>query len=65
MKYKQDRCDDVGSFRVSRGGGWLYVAGLCRSANRYRYDPSYRYSYLGFRPARSCGFTITPEGGDD
>jgi formylglycine-generating enzyme required for sulfatase activity len=53
MKYKQDRCDDVGSTRVSRGGGWYNVARYCRSAYRFGISPSNRYNSLGFRPARS------------
>jgi formylglycine-generating enzyme required for sulfatase activity len=39
----------VGSFRVSRGGSWLYGPIFCRSALRFRYDPSYRFDSLGFR----------------
>ena len=34
---------------VIRGGGWFSSAGICRSANRYGYSPSHRYSNLGFR----------------
>jgi formylglycine-generating enzyme required for sulfatase activity len=43
-----------GSGRVSRGGGWDYVAALCRAAYRHRDHPVIRRSYLGFRPARSA-----------
>ena len=43
--------DGGSSLRVFRGGCWVSIARLCRSANRFRYDPGYRYSYLGFRPA--------------
>jgi len=39
--------------RVSRGGGWNYVASYARCANRYAYDPSLRSNSLGVRPARS------------
>ncbi len=42
-----------GSDRVIRGGGWWYGPGLCRSAFRLDYDPSYRFNSLGFRVARS------------
>ncbi len=42
-----------GSDRVCRGGRWGDGAGYCRSANRSIVGPSYRYSYLGFRLARS------------
>ena len=41
-----------GSDRVRRGGGWLYDAGLCRSALRFRREPSLRGNFLGFRLAR-------------
>ena len=34
---------------VIRGGGWFGSAVICRSANRYGYPPSHRYSNLGFR----------------
>ena len=42
-----------GSFRVGRGGSWDYYAWICRSANRVRGTPDYRFSYLGFRVLRS------------
>ena len=42
-----------GSSRVNRGGCWGYVPGLCRSAYRSDYVPSYRIHNLGFRVARS------------
>jgi formylglycine-generating enzyme required for sulfatase activity len=42
-----------GSYRVFRGGSWLYVAAFCRSAYRYRFDPSYRSLGYGFRVALS------------
>jgi len=41
------------SYRVYRGGSWLNDPQLCRSANRLRVDPSYRYVNLGFRLAVS------------
>ena len=41
-----------GSFRVYRGGGWVYDAGSCRSACRDRAAPDLRDDYLGFRLAR-------------
>jgi hypothetical protein len=43
---------EIGSFRVVRGGGWYGHAENCRSANRYHYDPSSSYFYLGFRLLR-------------
>jgi formylglycine-generating enzyme required for sulfatase activity len=42
-----------GSFRVYRGGGWYFGAAFCRSAIRFRNDPSIRNVDLGFRLALS------------
>ena len=42
-----------GSSRVSRGGSWRSVARYCRSAYRFRFEPGYRFHYLGFRPVLS------------
>jgi formylglycine-generating enzyme required for sulfatase activity len=42
--------------RVCRGGGWDQPARKCRSAWRYRLNPSTRWGVLGFRPA----FTSSP-----
>ena len=42
-----------GSSRVDRGGSWGHSPGYCRSAYRFYDDPSDRFSYLGFRVARS------------
>ena len=42
-----------GSRRVLRGGGWWFGPDLCRSAIRGSSVPSYRFSALGFRVARS------------
>ncbi len=52
-----------GSCRVVRGGSWLNVAGLCRSAYRYIFDPSIRFLNFGFRlsrtgPLHSYPFTL-------
>jgi len=41
------------TYRVYRGGGWNDPAAACRSANRNRFQPTYRNYYLGFRVARS------------
>lgn len=43
----------TGSKRLKRGGGWYYEANFCRSAARSGYNPSSRYSSLGFRLART------------
>ena len=45
--------DYTGSYRVFRGGGWSYGAGLCRVAFRNYSTPPYRSYYLGFRLAIS------------
>jgi len=38
-----------GSYRVSRGGGWSYFAGECRSAYRSSSTQAFRHSTIGFR----------------
>ncbi len=43
--------DSVGSSRVLRGGSWSNIAGYCRSAYRYCWNPEGRYVSLGFRLA--------------
>ncbi|MBI4602808.1 MAG: formylglycine-generating enzyme family protein, partial [Planctomycetes bacterium] len=44
-------CTAGSGVRVVRGGGFWSFAWWCRSAFRYRYAPSWRLSFLGFRPA--------------
>jgi formylglycine-generating enzyme required for sulfatase activity len=43
---------DTGQARVLRGGTWNFSGYNVRSALRFRYNPSYTYSSLGFRCAR-------------
>jgi formylglycine-generating enzyme required for sulfatase activity len=43
------------SYRVIRGGSWLYFAWGCRPASRDRYEPSFRSCDLGFRVAAVQG----------
>jgi formylglycine-generating enzyme required for sulfatase activity len=51
-----------GSRRVCRGGSWLSVAEIFRSARRSRYLPVYRFSDYGFRVAlSSSGIPQSPE----
>ena len=42
-----------GSYRIVRGGSWLYGAWPLRSANRFGDFPYHRYYNFGFRLARS------------
>ncbi len=51
-----------GSQRVYRGGAWFHSADLCRSAYRYRIEPSYRGSLLGFRLALTPDDPAPPAG---
>ena len=43
--------DRGGSYRVYRGGCWFSIAGSCRSAGRFSFDPGFRDCFLGFRLA--------------
>jgi formylglycine-generating enzyme required for sulfatase activity len=40
--------------RIVRGGGIFDLAGLCRHAARFRFVPTERYSFIGFRVAREA-----------
>jgi formylglycine-generating enzyme required for sulfatase activity len=42
----------TGSSRVIRGGSWCFSAKNCQSAIRFRFLPSLRPDFLGFRVAR-------------
>ena len=52
-KKNHAKCSSGGSYRVSRGGSWDNKPANVRSANRNRYDPGGRSSYLGFRVSRT------------
>ena len=41
--------DNIGSFRVNRGGSWYYVAKFCRSASRDCDAPGFHDDDVGFR----------------
>ena len=43
----------MGSYRVFRGGSWIFSAEVCRSAYRDGFGPEDRDYFLGFRLARS------------
>jgi formylglycine-generating enzyme required for sulfatase activity len=42
-----------GKEKVFRGGAWYFNAEHARSANRERFDPAKRFTYLGFRCVRT------------
>ena len=44
-----------GTYRVVRGGGYNFGAGICRPAYRYCHVPTLRISYFGFRLACTAG----------
>ena len=48
----EQRCASGASRRVIRGGSWIHYPGRVRSANRNRYGPGTRLTYLGFRLAQ-------------
>jgi formylglycine-generating enzyme required for sulfatase activity len=43
-----------GSYRVDRGGSWLYIPQVARVALRSGHSPGDRLSYLGFRLLRTA-----------
>jgi len=45
----------TGSYRAIRGGGWLYSASYCRSADRPANDPANASDSLGFRVVLAPG----------
>jgi formylglycine-generating enzyme required for sulfatase activity len=55
-KAESGRMDDKEDNRVLRGGSFILNAVLVRSADRFRYVPTFLSNYIGFRPAR----TFTP-----
>jgi formylglycine-generating enzyme required for sulfatase activity len=51
-----------GTSRVFRGGGWVFVAAGCRTANRSLDSPASRSTNCGFRLAlSSSGIPQSPE----
>ncbi len=56
---RDPRGPEGGSNRVRRGGGWGYGdPELFRGALRFRWEPGYRYGYLGFRLVRPASPSI-------
>lgn len=49
---EEEKCTDVLSRRIYRGGSWINVPGYVRSAARYGYVPAYRFFNVGFRLAQ-------------
>ena len=45
---------EFGKEKVCRGGSWSAYTGFIYCGDRYGYDPSERYDFLGFRIARSA-----------
>ncbi len=41
--------DSIGASRVLRGGSWYFRGYHCRSANRNRNNPAYRFDTFGVR----------------
>jgi formylglycine-generating enzyme required for sulfatase activity len=37
------------NFRLLRGGSWIDYPAGCRAADRYYFNPAYRYDVIGFR----------------
>ena len=50
---------DFGTQRVCRGGSWSEYTPFCYAGDRYSYDASEYYTYMGFRFCRTVG-TSTP-----
>jgi len=46
---------ESGSFRVQRGGSWIFDARNCRSAYRGMHEPVQRFNYSGFRFVLQAG----------
>ena len=43
----------TGSYRLFRGGGWLYASDYCRASRRYFSAHAVIYNFVGFRVARN------------
>ena len=46
---------ELGSFRVFRGGYWVSIAWICRSAGRFNGRPVFGFNFFGFRPVLASG----------
>lgn len=52
-------------FRVLRGGSWVDLAKVCRTANRAAYDPSKGNNFSGFRLVLPFGDAVQPKSTND
>ncbi|MDA1262859.1 MAG: SUMF1/EgtB/PvdO family nonheme iron enzyme, partial [Planctomycetota bacterium] len=43
----------TGSYRLLRGGSWVYYSNNCRASKRYYLTPGFISIYFGFRVARN------------
>ena len=48
---------EYGKIRICRGGSWSFYTPFLGAGDRYAFDPSEAYNYLGFRLCR----TIKPK----
>ncbi|MEI8319448.1 MAG: SUMF1/EgtB/PvdO family nonheme iron enzyme [Planctomycetia bacterium] len=56
-----DLTGGAGSSRGLRGGGWSSDAFALSSSSSYSFDPSYEYSFIGFRLASPVSGPVVPE----
>jgi formylglycine-generating enzyme required for sulfatase activity len=58
--YKKDKQDkeEGGSYRVYRGGCWIFDASYARVSIRYSYIPSNRFYNQGFRLVKNRSKTV-------
>jgi len=45
-----------GDRRVLRGGSWIHIVDFARSADRYGFNPDFRYNFIGFRCVSRAAF---------
>ncbi|MGP1587752.1 MAG: formylglycine-generating enzyme family protein [Treponemataceae bacterium] len=52
-EYSEETNIKFGKERVCRGGSWSKYTPFCAAGDRYAYDPSEAYNYIGFRLCRN------------